>query len=206
MDLRQISEAVSAHRPTLQGAKGEYAVLVPLVSGQGGYHLLYEVRASSLQHQPNEVCFPGGRIEDGESPVDCALRETREELGLPRDALRLVGQLDFLLRGGSVIYPVLAEIASESAAAIRTNPAEVASVFTVPLLWLRDHPPEVYRETLRPQMRDFPYAEVQAAPDYPWLPLEMEVPVYRGLPHPLWGMTARITAHLIRTLYETKDS
>lgn len=206
MDLQQISEIIGARRPTLQGAKGEYAVLVPLVQRPEGYHLLYEVRASTLRRQPGEVCFPGGSMEGGESPLDCALREAREELGIGPDGVRILGQLDFLLRGGSVVYPFLALISREIEEKIRVNPAEVSSFFTVSLSWLRENPPEYYRFSCRPSIDGFPYEAVQASPDYPWQPLETEVPVYRGLPHPLWGMTARVTAHLIRTLYGEKDS
>ena len=65
-------------------ATGQYSVLVPLVEREGGLSLLYEVRAGSLRRQPGEVCFPGGRLEGAESPEECALRETWEELGIPR--------------------------------------------------------------------------------------------------------------------------
>ena len=57
------------------------AVLVPLVQLSSGPALLYEVRSGSV-HQPGEICFPGGRVEPGENPVDTALRETYEEMAL----------------------------------------------------------------------------------------------------------------------------
>lgn len=59
-------------------------MLVPLVERPEGLCLLYEVRADTLGRQPGEVCFPGGRIEGVESPEECALRETEEELSIPR--------------------------------------------------------------------------------------------------------------------------
>ena len=196
MDIAQIRDKLSARRPTLQGARGAYAVLAPLVERPDGIHLLYEVRAAALRHQPGEVCFPGGEMEPGETPVDCALRETREELGIGADRIEVLGELDFVLRGQSIVYPVLALLHVDDISALSIGPDEVAEVFTVPLHWLRDNPPEIYRRTVRVHPEDFPYDAVGVSPDYPWAPLCIEVPIYRGLPHPLWGLTARITAHL----------
>lgn len=204
MELWQIEERYRGYRPTLQGTRGEYSVLVPLVQRPDGFHLLYEVRASSLRNQPGEVCFPGGRMEPGESPVDCALRETREELGLS-SGVRVIAPLDFLIRGSSIIYPVLASVDAAAERDLRLNGDEVSGCFTVPLTWLRDNPPEIYRDTLRPDNRDFPYEAAGVSPDYPWSPVELEVPIYRGLSHPLWGITARITARFIEQIYGKKD-
>jgi len=202
MDLSHLFQIIHNHRPTLQSARGEYAVLVPLIQRGESLHLLYEVRSATLQHQPGEVCFPGGTMESGESPVQCALRETEEELGLPSSAIEVIGPLDFLLRGSSIVYPVLAVIRAALPGDLSLNPDEVADVFTVPMTWLRDHPPILYRYTHRPHPVDFPYDAVQVSPDYPWAPIVTEVPVYSGLSHPLWGMTARITHHLIRQINE----
>ena len=56
--------------------RGEFAVLAPLVRVDGETHLLFEVRALHMRRQPGEVCFPGGQIEEGETPLEAAVRET----------------------------------------------------------------------------------------------------------------------------------
>ena len=66
--LKQIDKGISAHIPGLLDGKRAFAVLVPLVEREDGLHVLYEVRALTLRHQPGEVCFPGGHIEAGETP------------------------------------------------------------------------------------------------------------------------------------------
>lgn len=199
MKLRDIEEYYRHHIPHLQDARSEYAVLIPLLRRPDGLHLLYEVRASSLHHHRSEVCFPGGRMESGESPVNAALRETREELGISPNQIRIYGEADFLhLRSESIMHPVVGLLDDGALAALALNPAEVSDTFTVPLQWLWENPPRVYRYTLRPDVgEDFPYDAVHTPADYTWSPGFMEVPVYRGLPYPLWGLTARITKHFI---------
>ena len=86
---------------------------------------------------------------------------------------------------------------------LRLTPAEVRQTFLVSLDWLAAHPPEVYRYPLLPVgAEQFPYARVQAPPDYRWTPGQAEVPVYDGLPYPLWGLTARITRHVVQRATE----
>lgn len=129
-------------------------------------------------------------MEAGETPRQCALRETFEELGLPAEAIEIFGDLDFLyLRSEGLMYPVLGRV--DPAAVLRPSPDEVQDTFTAPLSWLAAHPPAIYRYPLRPEIGpDFPYDRVGASAGYPWQAGCMEVPVYEGLPHPLWGLTA----------------
>ena len=80
-ELENLSRRFGGHVPGLLGARAGYAVLCPLVERPEGVHLLFEVRSRTVS-QGGEVCFPGGRMEPGEMPQSCALRETWEETGL----------------------------------------------------------------------------------------------------------------------------
>ena len=201
MDEQALRRRMAAHRTTLQQARGEYAVLVPLVEGPEGLSLLYEVRPAKLHHHSGEVCFPGGRMEAGETPRQCALRETWEELAIPPEAVEVIGEMDFLhIRSNCLLRPVLGRVDSAALADIRPCAAEVADTFLVPLAWLRDHPPAVYIHRQPVSISDFPYEDAGVSDDYLWRPYYMEVPVYHGLPHPLWGLTARITMDVVAHL------
>ena len=61
MTIQDFQDRLCGYRPTLQQARAEFAVLVPLIERPDGLHLLYEVRAQNLRHHAAEVCFPGGR-------------------------------------------------------------------------------------------------------------------------------------------------
>ena len=93
--LEALRRRFDGHQPGLLGARNEYAVLCPLLEQPDGVHLLFEVRAAQLR-QGGEVCFPGGRLESQETPAECALRETEEELSIPRSQIQLLGAPDFI--------------------------------------------------------------------------------------------------------------
>ena len=198
MTIQDFQDRLCGYRPTLQQARAEFAVLVPLIERPDGLHLLYEVRAQNLRHHAAEVCFPGGRMEPGETPQSCALRETEEELAIPREQVQLLGTPDFICnQRGFLLHPVLGVVSSKGLEALRPSPAEVAEVFTVPLSFFRQTPPECYRYALEPQVPDtFPYEAVGIPRNYPWASGWVEVPVWHYGPHIIWGMTARIVRSL----------
>ena len=202
MKIQDFRDKFQQHEPTLQGISGRFAVLVPLIEQDGQLHLLYEVRSAKLRHHAAEVCFPGGKMEDGESPVQCALRETQEELGIDPACVEVIGQLDFLhLRSEGLMYPVLAHVDASALEHLQHNSEEVQETILVPLSFLQDHPPRLYHYELKPMIgEDFPYELVHTPPTYRWSAGKMEVPVYEGLPFPLWGLTARITYWLIHNM------
>ena len=196
--LEELRSRFEAHQPGLLGARAEYAVLCPLLEKEDGLHLLFEVRAKELR-QGGEVCFPGGRRESGESISGCALRETEEELSIPRETVALLGRPDFIANArGFLLHPVLGLVSPEGMAALRPSPAEVSEVFTVPLSFFKETPPELWSYELKPELPpDFPYEKVGVAPDYPWSHGKVDLPIWHYGGHPIWGMTARLIQELL---------
>ena len=197
-DMDALRRRLRGRKPGLLGATRAYAVLCPLLDGPGGPELLYEVRAAGIR-QPGEVCFPGGRMEPGETPIECALRETEEELSIPRACVTPLGELDFLCnQRGFLLHPVAGYVSAEGLRQLKASPAEVSETFTVPVSYLRATPPERYAYDLIPRPPDdFPYEALGIPRDYPWARGRVEVPVWHWRGRVIWGMTARITAHLI---------
>ncbi|OUN21890.1 coenzyme A pyrophosphatase [Flavonifractor sp. An82] len=199
MTLADFRARWAGHVPEIQDVKQEYAVLVPLVEGPEGLSLLFEVRASTLAHQPGEVCFPGGKVERGESPRDCALRETFEELAIPAGEVEIISPLDLLVQQGKfVMHPFLGVVSPAGLAAMAPSPAEVDSTFLVPVEWLRTHPPQIYSYELKPQVgTDFPYDCIGFPNGYRWRSGTATVPVYPWTDRPIWGLTGRIVRRLM---------
>ena len=111
------------------------AVLVLLIGGPQGPEVLLTRRAAELTHYPEEVVFPGGAADPGDAgPVDTALREAREEIGLDDRIVRILGTLPSmgLPASGFLVTPVLAWT-PEVRFLHGTNPAEVAGLHRLPL-------------------------------------------------------------------------
>ena len=200
-ELTNLCRFYGDHVPTLLEARHEYAVLCPLVERPDGLHLLFEVRSAGVS-QSGETCFPGGQMEPGETPADCALRETEEELAIPPAEIRLLGEGDFICsQRGFLLRPLPGLVSHAGFAALRPAPAEVADVYNVPLEFFRSTPPERYTYDLLPHVPDhFPYETVDIPRDYPWAAGRVEVPVWVWRGRVIWGMTARIVADLIARL------
>lgn len=155
------------------------AVLIPVVARPEGATVILTQRTDHLPSHPGQIAFPGGKIEATDaSPLAAALRETEEEIGIPRGRFDPLGYLDLYQTGsGFRIVPVVAMVDSGYELAI--DPNEVDSAFEVPLAFLMspgNHKREsgVFRGLAR-QYYAMPYAERY-----------------------IWGVTAGI----IRSLYQ----
>lgn len=198
-DLEALTARWRFHVPGMLGAKRNYAVLCPFVDTNEGLSLLLEVRASTLRRQPGEVCFPGGRMEDSEDAITCALRETEEELEIHRAEIQILGQSDFVANpAGFTLQPVLGLVSPEGFSQLHPSPAEVAEAFVVPVTFFRNIPPDLYVYRLTTSgPPDFPYEAVGIPSDYRWSSGQVPVPVWFYQGHAIWGMTARIIQNLL---------
>jgi 8-oxo-dGTP pyrophosphatase MutT (NUDIX family) len=114
------------------------AVLVPLVDHPDGMTVLLTQRTAHLSAHAGQISFPGGRIEEADpDAIAAALRETEEEVGLPRERVSVVGRLDTYVTGtGFEITPIVGIVAPPFPISI--DPFEVAEAFEVPLAFILD--------------------------------------------------------------------
>jgi 8-oxo-dGTP pyrophosphatase MutT (NUDIX family) len=131
-DADPVMERIAKVRPIRPAA-----VLVPIVDHDEPTVLLTQ-RAQHLPDHAGQVSFPGGKIDKTDaSPLDSALREADEEIGLARSFVAPIGYLDlYMTTLGYRIVPVIARV--KPGFTLTLNESEVDAVFEVPLTFLMD--------------------------------------------------------------------
>lgn len=114
------------------------AVLLPLVYVNKEIHVILTRRSARLKNHAGQISFPGGRVEENDlSAKEAALRETEEEIGIPANNIKVVGQLPDLFTGtGFLMKPYVGWV--DEGFSIRTDSNEVEEVFYVPLSFFMD--------------------------------------------------------------------
>lgn len=203
MDASKIFAKLKDRSPTIMGQQHfkESAVLLPLLTIQEETHVLFEVRAMQMRSQPGDICFPGGRIDKSDTnPMEAAIRETKEELGIGAENLKSITPLDYIVNdSGRIVYPFVGELLNHDH--IAPNEFEVGEVFTVPLNYFLETEPEVYKIhfQVNPE-KDFPFDLIVGGKDYKWSAGHIDELFYQYNGRVIWGLTAKILTHFIELL------
>jgi 8-oxo-dGTP pyrophosphatase MutT (NUDIX family) len=114
------------------------AVLIPLLCKAGEWHVLVTQRSQQVEHHKGQISFPGGAYEARDADLlATALRETHEEIGVPAQAVEVLGALDdFQTVTSFVVTPFVGVIPHPFD--YRPSEVEVEAVVEVPLSFLRD--------------------------------------------------------------------
>ncbi len=174
-----ISDLFNDARFADAGRTADAAVLIA-VTDRPDPGLILTQRPNTMRDHPGQVAFPGGKIDEGESAVEAALREAEEELSLDRDQVRLIGTTDRYQTGtGFDITPVLGLVPPDLP--LVAHPREVEAWFEVPLAVVFDDTRWTRNEVFwRGDVRQY---------------LEMDWQGFR-----IWGVTAAIIANLSRRI------
>ena len=116
-NIKDIKDKFSGFTPYINGYQNmkRASVLIPIIKRDNSYEILFEVRAKTLRSQPNEIAFPGGKIEKGEDPQTACIRETCEEIGITQDDIEIISPLDLYLNHSNLIIHPFLGIIKESA-------------------------------------------------------------------------------------------
>jgi len=112
------------------------AVLIPLIIYENELKILLTQRTAHLYDHPGQISFPGGRSDSKDtSAIDTALREAKEEIGLPSDRVEVLGSLPrYLTITGYQVTPVVSLI--DAGHVYAPDEFEVADIFEVPMEYL----------------------------------------------------------------------
>ncbi len=162
------------------------AVLVALFEQEGDTRVVLTRRAATLRSHTGEVSFPGGRLDEGETLFDCALREAAEEVGLTGVRQPPLCWLTPTTTrvSDAEIFPVV--VALESVPVLRPNPSEVARAFDVSLSAL------VQEGVFHGELWPTPETE-ESHPVY----------FFEAATEMIWGATARMLVELLSLIYVT---
>ncbi|WP_108860537.1 CoA pyrophosphatase [Ruegeria sp. Alg231-54] len=158
-------------------------VLVPISVADGAPRLILTKRSSALKHHPGQIAFPGGKQDNGDVDVTAtALREAREEIGLPQEMPEILGHLPTHETVTSFTVTPVVAILREPFQPV-PEPGEVAEVFSVPLAHVLN-PANYVVESRRWRGQRRYYFTVPFGPYY------------------IWGATARILRGLAARINE----
>ena len=157
------------------------AVLVALYAKDGDYCVLLNKRSEEVEHHKGEISFPGGAKDPKDKDfLDTALRETEEEMGINRNDVTILGELDEVVTRsnfhvkvfvGSMVYPY----------SFKPSAVEIAEVLEVPIKSLNDS--STWR--IETRMED-------------GLPVSTRSYAYKD--HLVFGVTARILQQFLEVL------
>jgi 8-oxo-dGTP pyrophosphatase MutT (NUDIX family) len=130
-------------------------------------------RPVTMKHHAGQVALPGGRHEPGETPLETALRETWEEIGITAGKIEILGSLSelFVDVSGFLIHPFVGWLSEKPT--FKINPAEVEKTLLFPLLKFKDELDETELETISGKLK---------------------VPCFHFEGEIIWGATAMILA------------
>ena len=201
---QKVLDRLTNHKPYINGANSmrRSAVFIPLVRKDGEIHILFEVRASSLKHRPSEISFPGGGIEEGETPMEAAIRETQEEIGSYPEDIKIISELDLLVTPVKyIIHPFAGYL--DNIDHISLNKDEVDHVFMVPLSYLLENHPKKYFNTVQvvPD-QDLPFDLIPGNKNYKFENGKSQILFYKYKDYVIWGITAKILYNFLEFFEE----
>lgn len=165
---------------TADKAPVDAAVLIPIVD-RAEPALLLTVRSERLRKHPGQIAFPGGRIDPSDrDAVAAALREAEEEVGLPRDAVTLIGITDrFRTNSGFHITPVIGVVQPDLP--LVAHDGEVSAIFEAPIRHLFNPANQIEQHLLHQGRRRYYYEIIWGE-------------------RRIWGVTAGLIVNLSRRL------
>jgi 8-oxo-dGTP pyrophosphatase MutT (NUDIX family) len=175
--LSSIRDALAGYQPRRIERDGlpRAAILIPLYETDGATHVLLTVRTELVEHHKGQISFPGGAhdLEDADL-LSTALRETEEEIGLRRDHVEVIGQLDDIITiSDFLVSTYVGRVTEPAPYPFAPSAHEVAELLAVPLPHLHD-PSSALREPA------------------PWRDRMVPPPAYRYGEYIIWGATARV--------------
>lgn len=190
------------------------AVLALIIEVENELHFIFQERNKNIR-QGGEVSFPGGGFEKtlDSCLMDTAIRETTEEMGIKKESIEIIGQLDTLITQTEMIVEVFIGFSNSKFENFIPNEDEVSKIFSVPLDFFYDNDPEWYNIMLKsspividPKTKEqkliFPAKDLGLPEMYhsEWENNIRKVPLYKTDNGIIWGFTAQIILNFVEKM------
>lgn len=178
--IPRLRERLRYYRPSPD--RVDAAVLVP-VTDESTPHIILTRRASHMSSHAGEVAFPGGKRDSTDaSIIATALRESREEVGIPEHEVEVIGELDaFTSKVGLRVQPIIGMVPHDLV--LVPNPGEIESIFRVPVEF-------------------FLTEKVSYTHRFRFMGNEVTVPSFNFGDYVIWGLTAFMIVDLMKRAYD----
>lgn len=197
--VEELRSKLDGRQVGVVGKRKEFAVLIPLIEEDGEVKLLFEVRSKDVR-QPGDVCFPGGRIEEGETETEAALREMAEETGVGPEYVEVLGRFDSVLEVNRIRMHTTIGLLKDGWREQLDPDGEVAEIFTVPLKFFKETEPDYYKGRIIQDTEGFPYEKHGINPEYKWRDAWQDIFFWHWEGHTIWGLTAAIVQWMTEVL------
>jgi len=171
------------------------AVLIALFEEDNDVRIILTRRSSKLRNHAHQVAFPGGRLDEGESFLDAALREAHEEVGLDPSLATFLGHLDPLRTASTKFRVQPMVVALQGRPQLQANEAEVERIFDHSFTELLQ--PGVYHEEFWDR-GDLGFPR-ESEHELHLLPVSF----FEVAGDMIWGMTGRLLVQFINLLAGT---
>lgn len=196
MMIKNIKNIFNDRQPNSIGKIKECSLMLLLYEDNNELYVIFEVRSSKLRSQPGDVCLPGGKVEEGESLKEAAIRETMEELNIVRADIEYIGEMDYFISPyGLILYPFVGILKKES---LNPNPTEVDHVFKVPLKFFLENEPLLFKMEIGPTNQEgFPFDLINRGKDYKFKKGILNEYFYKYNEYVIWGFTAQVVKSFV---------
>lgn len=197
-----LKELLKNYKPYINGHQNmkKASVFIPIVKKNNTNFIIFEVRSETLRSQPNEISFPGGMIEENETPISACIRETCEELGTSESNIEIISELDlFVGPADLIIHPFVGFI--HDLKTLKPNADEVDHIFLVPLSHLLENDPLRYKNEVRViPNKNFPYNLIPNKESYKFKSGNYDSLFYKYNNYVIWGTTGKILENFLNLI------
>ena len=199
-DVLRIRDIFKNRKPESIKKLREVSVVIALMNINDKLHLIFEKRSGNV-NQSGDISFIGGHMEENESALSAAIRETKEECNLSDENINIIAQSNYLMNFNSLfVHTFIFEIINVKFEDIDYND-EVEKLIAVPLEEIMHTNYSSYKSKIKIERdENFPYHLIENGKNYNFFTGNEVTYFYEFKNCIMWGLTAKILNNFVEIL------